>query len=144
MDLTFGQSEIFAPAVVVAALYFVTLIRLMSKRIPAINAAKLQPDELKTSSYRQQLAANVDVPAQPLTTLTEFPPLFLILAVMFYVTGNVDDTVMWMAWGYAGLRIIHSAIHLGYNNPMHRAIVYLLSMVILLALWIKFALDVVF
>jgi len=47
-----------------------------------------------------------------------------------------------VAWGYVALRIVHSAIHLSYNQVLHRLAVFALSNVLLGALWVIAALHV--
>ena len=44
-----------------------------------------------------------------------------------------------LAWAYVVLRVLHSAIHLTYNNLFHRLPVFAASNVILVALWIRWA-----
>jgi len=42
-----------------------------------------------------------------------------------------------LAWAFVVLRVIHSIIHVTYNNPMHRFLVFLLSSSIVLVMWIQ-------
>ncbi len=40
-----------------------------------------------------------------------------------------------LAWAYVALRVVHSAIHCGYNRVMHRFYAFLASNLVLWALW---------
>ena len=53
---------------------------------------------------------------------------------MFYIGGTTRPAIA-LAWVYVGLRVVHSAIHLTYNNVMHRLIAFALSNAVLIALW---------
>lgn len=65
----------------------------------------------------------------------EVPPLFHVGVVLAYVTGQVSTATLALAWAYVGARVVHSAIHLGYNNVSQRFFVFGLSLVVLGGLW---------
>jgi len=52
----------------------------------------------------------------------------------------VDATAIYGAWTYVALRAGHSAVHLTYNNVFHRLAVYAASNVMLIVLWVRWAL----
>ena len=56
------------------------------------------------------------------------------------VTGWRSDFFALGCWGYDALRAAHSAIHCTFNNVLMRFIAYLLSTLLLFALWVGFAL----
>ncbi len=74
-----------------------------------------------------------------LTNLFDFPLLFYVVCTLSYLTAIVDDTQLYLAWGYVALRAIHSLIHLTYNVVPHRLGVFLISVAVLVALWVRFA-----
>ena len=41
------------------------------------------------------------------------------------------------AWAYVGLRVLHTLVHVGYNNITHRFLVFGASVTALLLLWIQ-------
>ena len=43
-----------------------------------------------------------------------------------------------LAWVYVGLRVLHSIVHLTYNNVMHRLTIFAASNAVLAVLWIVF------
>jgi hypothetical protein len=43
-----------------------------------------------------------------------------------------------VAWVYVALRVIHSLIHITYNNVLHRLSAYALSNFVLMAFWVLF------
>lgn len=74
------------------------------------------------------------------SNLLEVPTLFYILLLFQLVEKNITDFTVLGAWIFVGLRVAHSAIHITYNNPLHRFIAFLLSTLVLITMWIKFAL----
>ncbi len=68
----------------------------------------------------------------------EVPILFYVLVVLILVTGIQSTTLLYMAWGYVGLRYIHAFIHISYNNVLHRFGMFIISCGWLLAMWVVF------
>lgn len=71
--------------------------------------------------------------------LLELPVLFYVVVVIGWSTGAAAaaPSLAWLAWSYAGLRIVHSLIHLGYNDVVHRLSVFAISNVVLGAMWVN-------
>ena len=74
--------------------------------------------------------------------LLEAPPLFHVVCVLIIVTRHVDSVAVTLAWAYVLARIVQAAIHLGYNNVLHRGLAHGVSMGLLLALWIRLAFQI--
>lgn len=72
----------------------------------------------------------------------EMPMLFFVVAILAILTGSADYPMTALAWVYVILRIVHAAIHTTYNKIPHRFLVYILSNLVLLAMWVKLAIHV--
>lgn len=100
--------------------------------------------EVKANDFRYGESANVpgavSLPNRNLMNLLEMPVLFYVLCLGLYVTRSADHVAVYGAWAYVALRAAHSAVHLTYNNVFHRLAVYAASNVVLLVLWIRWAL----
>jgi hypothetical protein len=72
----------------------------------------------------------------------EMPMLFFVVAILAILTGSADYPMTALAWAYVILRIVHAAIHTTYNKIPHRFLVYILSNLVLLAMWVKLAIHV--
>jgi hypothetical protein len=72
--------------------------------------------------------------------LFEMPVMFYVLCLALYTTRHVDLPLLVGAWIYVSLRCAHSAIQIGYNKVMHRFWAFVLSSVVLIAMWVSFAL----
>lgn len=134
------QHPMFQP---IGALGFLTFAILLI--IPARRFAAGRQGLVKASDFRFGESAGVpgevSIPNRNYMNLLELPVLFYVMALMFDVAGKVDGWVLGMAWTYVALRAVHSAIHLTYNNVMHRLTAFTASNVVLLAFWISFFLH---
>jgi len=71
------------------------------------------------------------------SNLLEVPVLFYALGIILLVLGINNTLMIACAWAFVGLRIIHSFIHVTYNNPIHRFLAFLLSSSIVLIMWVQ-------
>ncbi len=72
----------------------------------------------------------------------EMPMLFYVVVILAILTGSADYPMTALAWVYVIVRIVHAAIHTTYNKIAHRFMVFILSNLVLLAMWVKLALHV--
>jgi hypothetical protein len=70
--------------------------------------------------------------------LLEVPLLFYVACLMYFVADKVDGVTVALAWAYVALRLAHALIYLTYNRVLHRAVPFVLSNLVVLALWILF------
>jgi hypothetical protein len=77
------------------------------------------------------------LPNRNYMNLLELPVLFYVACLVVYVIGKVDAWSLGLAWLYVALRIAHSIVHVTYNHVIHRMRVFALSVLVLLALWIR-------
>ncbi|HEV8109051.1 MAG TPA: MAPEG family protein, partial [Burkholderiales bacterium] len=83
----------------------------------------------------------VSLPNRNFMNLLELPMLFYVVCIALYVTLSVDAYAVALAWLYFALRVAHSVVHLTYNNVFHRLGVYAASAVVLVMLWVRFAVE---
>jgi len=75
------------------------------------------------------------------SNLFEVPLLFYVLAILCLVTGIESRLMLGLSWLYVVLRYVHSAIHISYNHPLHRFLVFLASVLVIAILWILLLLN---
>jgi len=130
---------ILYPMAALAALTFAVLLHIPIARFRAAFRG-----EVKAKDFRYGESANVpgpvSLPNRNLMNLLEMPVLFYVVCLALYVTRTVDPVAVYSAWAYVGLRAAHSVVHLTYNNVFHRLAVYAASNVVLLLLWVRWAL----
>ena len=78
-----------------------------------------------------------------MANLLEVPVLFYLLAVLVILFEISSQLLFDLAWLYVVLRLVHSIIHISYNNVPHRLIVFVLSVVTLMIMWLQFMMLVV-
>jgi hypothetical protein len=72
----------------------------------------------------------------------ELPVLFYVLVVLAIIVRKADLLFVVMAWIFVVTRIVHAAVHTGSNNVPRRFYAYLAGAIVLLVMWIVFALLV--
>lgn len=82
----------------------------------------------------------VQRPTRQLANLFEFPVLFYALIAMAVGSGIEDSLLAQLALTYAVLRWMHAIIHIAFNNLWIRTPVFAGGNIVLLIMWIRFAL----
>ncbi|AUH53121.1 hypothetical protein CXB49_21160 [Chromobacterium sp. ATCC 53434] len=73
--------------------------------------------------------------ARNFSNLFEGPVLFYAFGAIVIAKNLAAPLPLALAWGYVALRAVHTAIHLGRNHPIHRFLAFLVSSILLLAMW---------
>lgn len=125
---------IFLPAFAMVVLTLVVWLRMYTTRVAQMKRERIHPQAVATSA---QAAAKLtdSRAADNFRNLFELPVLFYLALVVAAVCGLVNTTTLALAWLFVLLRVIHSAIHCGYNKVMHRFQAYLAGGVVLWLLW---------
>jgi hypothetical protein len=131
------QALIFAPMGALAFLTFAVLILIPIRRFRAGAAGQIVADDFKFGESAS-VPGHVSIPNRNYMNLLELPMLFYVGSLMFFVTGKVDAVVLGVAWLYVALRVVHTAIHLTYNNVRQRLIPFAASNVVLVSYWALF------
>ena len=76
--------------------------------------------------------------------LFQVPTLFYAVSILAIVENHISVRFSICAWIYVALRILHSSIHISYNNPRHRMATFTGSCVVLVFMWLDMALLIVF
>lgn len=77
----------------------------------------------------------VSLPNRNYMNLLELPVLFYVICIIQFVAQPASPHAVSFAWSYVALRIVHSLVHITYNNVLHRFVVFGLSNFVLIALW---------
>ena len=132
--------SIFSPMLALVAWTFVIMLYMAYKRWSAGFAGRLKRGEYKLGESAE-VPADVRLPGRNFRNLFEMPVLFYVLCLASYVTHNVSESLLVMAWMYVALRVLHSLVHVTYNRIVHRFSVYAASSFLLLAMWVLFAVS---
>ena len=133
-----GPHAILWPAFALVALTFVVWVRMYHVRIREMRRLRIDPQSVATSA--QASGRFVDTrAADNLRNLFEMPVLFYAGVLVAHATASTDRTLTALAWLFVALRVLHSAIHCGYNRVMHRFGAYVAGSAVLWAMWVVLA-----
>ncbi len=139
------HSEILKPVVVLIAWSLVMLVWAVATRLPAMKAAGIDITRLtggKGSDADGILPAKTQWKAHNYNHLMEQPTCFYAVALVIAFTGSGDGMNAWIAWGYVGLRIVHSIWQATVNKVSIRFALFALSTLCLVALTLHAAMAV--
>ena len=68
--------------------------------------------------------------------LLELPLLFYVGTGWAFAAQAVDPLMLGVAWAFVATRVVHSAIHITYNDVRHRSLAFLLGVAFLTVLWL--------
>jgi hypothetical protein len=133
------------PVVALAAWTMIMCAWMYATRIPAMRAAKLDPDRLArdpAAKLDNLLAPEVQWKAHNYNHLHEAPTVFYAIAIVLAIVGEGDGLNAWLGWAYVALRVIHSLVQATVNKVIVRFAVFALSSLVLIALVVHAAVAV--
>ncbi len=129
------NNAIFGPMLALMVLTLLVWTWMYHKRLSFIIRNKVRTRDLKTPMQGARVfPEDVIYPGLNLTNLFELPVLFYALCLYLYVTGNVDQPYVILAWAFVAGRAVHSLVHATVNNVNVRFIVYMLAAFVLWAM----------
>ena len=137
--------DILQPVVALAAWTMVMWLWMYATRIPAMNAAKVDPDSLArdpTAKLDNLLPPQVQWKAHNYNHLHEAPTVFYAIALVLAIVGQGDGLNAKLGWAYLALRIVHSLVQATVNKVIVRFAVFVLSSLVLIALVVHAAIAV--
>lgn len=121
---------ILQPVVALAAWTMVMWLWLYATRIPALSAAKVDPEELVNDpsiTLDTLLPPQVQWKAHNYNHLHEAPTVFYAVAVVLAIIGQGDGLNAQIGWAYVALRVFHSLIQATVNKVQLRFGLFTLS-----------------
>ena len=125
------------PVIALISWTLIVWIWMYALRIPAMNAAQIDPDDAKHPGSLSVLPSNVRAVADNYNHLHEQPTIFYALAFYAQLAGAADVLNVQLAWAYVGLRVVHSLVQNTANKVMIRFTVFSLSSLVLIAMTIR-------
>ena len=107
-----------------------------------MNALSKDPQKfIDDSELWAKMPANATNAADNYNHLHEQPVIFY--ALMFYISlsQQADNIYMYFAWGYVGIRVVHSLVQITTNKVMHRFSLFALGSILLMAMGIRSAMG---
>lgn len=135
-------ASIFWPVITLVGLTACIWVLMYVRRISEITKGRIDPQSLATSETASSKLRDVSA-ADNFSNLLETPVLFYAICIILFVTGEVSQLQLVLAWLYVALRASHSLIHVTYNRVLHRWAVYVASTLCLFFMWGLFAVSLV-
>jgi hypothetical protein len=131
-EVSLKNTAILYPVFALVAWTFLILIYLAKARI----TSRIHPKEFRYGES-SVVPAHVSIPNRNYMNLLELPILFYVVCVMLFSAGVTSNAILGLAWAYVALRVMHSLIHLTYNNVLHRLAVFAASNFVLASMWVN-------
>lgn len=125
------------PVLALAAWTFVMWLWLYVTRIPAMQKAQVDVEELRRTGAKLELPAEVSRVADNYNHLHEQPTIFYAVALAAQLAGVTDGPSVGLAWGYVVLRVVHSLVQATVNIIPLRFAVFSLASLVLFALLVR-------
>ena len=135
------NKAILLPMLVLAGWTMLIWVWMYATRLPAMGRAGIDGTKMVGStgkSLRDDLVAAGEVRASWVADnynhLMEQPTIFYAIALALAVMGEGGSLAVNLAWGYAGLRIVHSLVQILSNRVVVRFLMFALASLCLLGL----------
>lgn len=129
------------PVIGLVALTFVMTFVLLGARLRHMKATPPRREDFASGEAAARYFAAVALPADNLRNLFEMPVLFYALVPLLLITGQGGVAQVLLGWIYVVVRALHSHAHVT-GSTIRRFRLFLMSVAVLLAMWIGFAIDV--
>jgi len=137
------SQSILQPVVALVLWSMVMWAWLYATRIPAIVGGKLPMDPaMTTADLSARLPPQVRWKADNYNHLMEQPTLFYAVALTLALVGEGGGLNAYLAWGYVGIRVVHSLVQAIANIIIARFLIFMVGSLVLLALAVQAALAV--
>lgn len=138
-----APSPILAPVVALVAWSLIIWLWMYATRLPAMSRAKMKPDpDAPRGEQMNQLPAAVRWKADNYNHLMEQPTIFYAIALALALLGQGDGFNLTLAWGYVGVRVVHSLVQVMVNQIEARFALFVLSTFALIGLTVNACLAV--
>ena len=135
-------SAILAPLFVQVALTFVLLFWMGRSRIALLQSGAVKVKDIALGERRWP--PKVQQVANAYHNQFEVPILFLVLTALALITRKADLAFVVMAWIFVASRLVHAYIFTTSNRVSQRFMAFLAGVVILVLMWILFAVRIFF
>ncbi|KAF1930964.1 uncharacterized protein M421DRAFT_57329 [Didymella exigua CBS 183.55] len=129
------RTRLLKPLIALAGWTFVQEAWMYATRIPAVSKYNLSSDEDKISEeMKTKIPIEVRRIADNYNHLHEQPTVFYSVAIALTLLGDDHEYTYLAAWGYTGLRIVHSLFQSLVNKVFTRFYIFASSSIVLAGL----------
>lgn len=132
-------SRLIGPVIALVAWSIVMLVWLAVKRRPFVSNRREIPPGTRGADLEARHPGNAHWPAHNYSHLMEQPTIFYAVVLALALMGFDDGINVYLAWGYVGLRIVHSVVQSTINVVRIRFLIFLLATLCLTGLTVRAA-----
>ena len=129
--------SMLTPVLALIVWTLIVWIWMYATRIPAMQAARIDPQQAQHASALDVLPSRARFVADNYNHLMEQPTIFYAMVFYIVLAGHSDPLNIGLAWAYVGLRVVHSLIQNTANIVTARFGVFALSTLVLMAMAIR-------
>ncbi len=126
------MNSMLTPVLALIVLSLIVWIWMYATRVPAMQKAGLQPQEVRFPAALQQLPDAARQVADNYNHLMEQPTIFYALVFYIVLAGHSDQLHIYLAWAYVALRVVHSLVQGTVNIVSLRFSIFTLSTLVLM------------
>ena len=131
-------SPLLAPVVALVGWTLIVMLWMLVARLGEFRRLGIKPTTIPDGARGVDLEGRADPRAQwkshNYNHLMEQPTIFYAIVIASALMGMDQPINLWLAWGYVGLRMIHSLIQCTVNMVRYRLMVFGLASLCLLGL----------
>jgi hypothetical protein len=133
-------TAILLPVFVQVALTFVLLFVMGGRRLSSIRSGEVKIRDIALGE--RNWPAPTTQASNAYTNQFELPVLFYAITAFAMITRKADLIFVVLAWMFVVTRLVHAGIFITSNRVTWRFQAFLVGAVILMAMWIMFALRI--
>ncbi len=134
-----NQGFLFFPVFAMILLIVIVLFVMFRGRKSAVTSGEISPAYFKTYDTGEKLPRKARQAERCFHNLLESVPPFFAICAFTAALGKVDFVFLIMAWAYVACRFLQSFVHITSNKVGPRALLYLLSWVVMLVFCFRLA-----
>lgn len=131
---------ILLPVFAQVALIFVLALWMLRERAGALRRGEVRVGDIVLG--QPAWPARATQVSNSFHNQLQLPLLFFVLVILAMMTKKADLLFVVMSWLFVASRILHVAVHTGSNRMTPRFAAYAAGFVLLLAMWVIFALRI--
>jgi len=108
----------------------------VSVRVKSVKKGKMSPKYFRLMQGAQ-LPDLVTKTTRNFNNQFELPVLFYVVSTLFITLKIESEFALYAAIVFVISRYIHAAIHISYNNVMHRMISFFIGFICVFAMWVN-------
>lgn len=124
------------PMFMMVMLTYVVMLVTVRTRTAAVRRGEV-PIKYFTLMQGNDVPEMVAKTSRQFNNLFEVPVLFYAAGILYIALDQTSQFPINCAWAFVAARIVHTCIHLGYNNVLHRLVAFGFGNLCVLAMWIS-------